>query len=62
MQHQFDYDYQDAELVPYAEKRIPAMLEKAKTGLLFFNNHVRAQAPKNARQLITMLIRQGVLS
>ncbi|MBU0995807.1 MAG: DUF72 domain-containing protein [Proteobacteria bacterium] len=62
MQHQFDYDYQEAELSLYAEKRIPHMVEKAKTGLLFFNNHVRAQAPKNARQIIAMLVRKGVLS
>lgn len=61
MQHQFDYDYTDAELSVWAEERIPAMAGQAKTGLLFFNNHVRAQAPKNAFQLIQMLIRQGLI-
>ena len=60
MQHQFDYDYQQAELAPYADHRIPAMLEKAGAGLVFFNNHVRAQAPKNARQLMDMLIQKGI--
>lgn len=55
MQNQFDYDYPDAELSPWADQRIPAMLEKAGKGFVFFNNHVRAQAPKNARQLMELL-------
>lgn len=61
MQHQFDYDYTASELAPWAETRIPIMAEQARTGLLFFNNHVRAQAPKNALQLIAMLLQKGLL-
>ncbi len=60
MQLQFDYDYSDAELSVWAEERIPVMVEQAKAGFVFFNNHVRAQAPKNAFQLIKMLIKQGL--
>jgi len=60
MQQQFDYDYTAAELSPWADQRIPQMAAQAGTGLVFFNNHVRAQAPNNALQLIQMLIRQGL--
>jgi uncharacterized protein YecE (DUF72 family) len=31
------------------------MAARAATGLIFFNNHVRAQAPRNAVQLIRLL-------
>ncbi|MDY6824603.1 MAG: DUF72 domain-containing protein [Thermodesulfobacteriota bacterium] len=61
MQHQFDYDYTDAELAAWADEKIPRMAEQARAGFLFFNNHVRAQAPKNAARLTRMLIRQGLV-
>ncbi len=61
MQQQFDYDYTAAELSPWARKRLPQMAEQAATGLVFFNNHVRAQAPNNALALTQMLIQQGLL-
>ena len=51
MQNQFDYDYSEAELSEWSQTRIPAMAEKARTGVVFFNNHVRGQAPRNARML-----------
>jgi uncharacterized protein YecE (DUF72 family) len=38
------------------------MAGQARTGVLFFNNHVRAQAPKNARQLIRLLVERGLLA
>jgi uncharacterized protein YecE (DUF72 family) len=31
------------------------MARQAKTGIIFFNNHVRGQAPKNARTLMAQL-------
>lgn len=61
MQNQFDYDYSDAELREWTDGRIAKMVQHAGNGILFFNNHVRAQAPKNARRLISMLIERGLL-
>jgi uncharacterized protein YecE (DUF72 family) len=61
MQIQFDYDYSDGELQECTEKIIIPMTRYAGNGLIFFNNHVRAQAPKNARRLISMLIERGLL-
>lgn len=55
MQKQFDYDYTDAELQEWTEGPIPAMARRARTGAVFFNNHVRAQAPRNARRLSRLL-------
>jgi uncharacterized protein YecE (DUF72 family) len=54
MQQQFDYDYTDAELAEWLPA-IETMAAKAESGILFFNNHVRAQAPKNAEQLAAQL-------
>lgn len=61
MQKQFDYDYGTAELNEWAVSRIVPMAGRCRRGLVFFNNHVRAQAPANARQLSTMLAEQGLL-
>ena len=55
MASQFDYDYTDAELQAWIDEKISHMAEKAKRGVLFFNNHVRGQAPKNARSLAELL-------
>jgi len=57
MQKQFDYDYSDDELAQWYRTRIPEMARQAKTGIIFFNNHVRGQAPKNARMLMEQLAR-----
>jgi uncharacterized protein YecE (DUF72 family) len=54
MQQQFDYDYTDAELAEWLPA-IETMAAKAESGILFFNNHVRAQAAKNAEQLAAQL-------
>ena len=61
MQMQFDYDYSDIELQECIDKVIIPMTRRAGSGVIFFNNHVRAQAPKNARRLISMLIEKGLL-
>jgi uncharacterized protein YecE (DUF72 family) len=61
MEQQFDYDYSDAELSEWVEKRITPMTGRARRGVMFFNNHVRAQAPRNAEALWRLLQRQGLL-
>jgi uncharacterized protein YecE (DUF72 family) len=60
MQKQFDYCYDRRELEDWAATRIPAMAARSRRGLVFFNNHVRAQAPVNARHLMTLLAEQGL--
>ena len=62
MQKQFDYDYTDDELREWTDGRIEKMAKQTRAGALFFNNHVRAQAPQNARQLMRLLIERGLLS
>lgn len=59
MQKQFDYNYTPAELQQWSQGRIPKMAARARTGILFFNNHVRAQAPGNAQLLKEQLAAQG---
>ena len=61
MQKQFNYDYPDDELREWAEDKIEKMAKQARTGVIFFNNHVRAQAPANARKLINQLMERGFL-
>ncbi|MGD8294038.1 MAG: DUF72 domain-containing protein, partial [Desulfobacterales bacterium] len=56
MQKQFDYDYGDDELQQWADIHIAKMARHADSGIIFFNNHVRAQAPRNALRLINLLI------
>jgi uncharacterized protein YecE (DUF72 family) len=60
MQQQFDYLYNEAELAEWVDRRIDPMARQARTGLLFFNNHVGAQAARNARQLTLMLAERGL--
>jgi uncharacterized protein YecE (DUF72 family) len=61
MQKQFDYDYGDDELRRWANRRIAKMTRHASSGIIFFNNHVRAQAPRNAVRLIKLLIERGLM-
>ena len=61
MQKQFDYDYGDDELRRWANRRIAKMTRHASSGIIFFNNHVRAQAPRNAVRLINLLIERGIM-
>ena len=60
MQKQFDYRYGQDELRDWAETRIASMAGRSRRGVVFFNNHVRAQAPANARQLMALLAGQGM--
>jgi len=60
LQQQFDYDYRSAELREWVEGPIPRMASHAASGLIFFNNHVRAQAPRNAVQLVRLLAERGL--
>jgi uncharacterized protein YecE (DUF72 family) len=61
MQKQFNYDYTTAELHEWTEEQIERMAGQARNGLLFFNNHVRAQAPRNALAMIQLLAAQGLI-
>ncbi|MFH2059178.1 MAG: DUF72 domain-containing protein [Pseudomonadota bacterium] len=57
MQKQFDYDYSDTKLREWADIIKTNMIPHARSGGIFFNNHVRGQAPKNALRLIDLLFR-----
>jgi uncharacterized protein YecE (DUF72 family) len=59
---QFDYDYSDDELLSWIDQRLRRILDAAKTGVLFFNNHVRGQAPRNARRLLHLIGKAGLLA
>ncbi len=61
MQKQFDYDYSDAELKTWTTDTIAKMAAQAQNGYMFFNNHVRAQAPENAKTLIKQLCEFGLM-
>jgi uncharacterized protein YecE (DUF72 family) len=60
MQRQFDYNYSDHELHEWIENKIEPMSDRACRGIIFFNNHVRAQAPKNARRMVELLKEQNL--
>jgi uncharacterized protein YecE (DUF72 family) len=60
MQQQFDYSYADEELREGIETRIETMQARARQGVLFFNNHVRGQAPENARRMVRLLVERGL--
>ncbi len=55
MQKKFNYDYSDQELRAWCDQYLTSMAAKADRGILVFNNHVRAQAPKNGRRLAAIL-------
>ena len=57
MQKQFDYDYAHWELAKWAATIKTAMMQNTAGGGIFFNNHVRGQAPKNALHLIDLLLK-----
>jgi uncharacterized protein YecE (DUF72 family) len=60
MQLQFDYSYSDDELREWVEGNIERMRRRARRGVIFFNNHVRAQAPENALRMVKLLKDQGM--
>ncbi len=51
MQKKFDYSYTKTELEEWNRRYLTPMRSRANRGILFFNNHVRAQAPANAALL-----------
>ncbi len=55
MQKKFDYGYSADELRQWTSTRLQTLASHAERGIIFFNNHVRAQAPNNARQLIDII-------
>ncbi len=61
MQLQFDYGYSDDELHKWVENKIEPMSDRARKGVIFFNNHVRAQAPENARRMVALLKERGLM-
>jgi uncharacterized protein YecE (DUF72 family) len=61
MATQFDYDYSDDEMGTWIDESLRGLVDAAKTGVLFFNNHVRGQAPRNARRLLKLLQETGVV-
>ncbi|MFO7754211.1 MAG: DUF72 domain-containing protein [Desulfobacteraceae bacterium] len=60
MQDQFNYDYTGDELSSLVKSTIRPMAKKAAAGCIFFNNHVAAQAPRNAERLISLLKKGGI--
>ena len=60
MQRQFDYNYSDDELHEWIQNKIEPMSQRARRGIIFFNNHVRAQAPENARRMVGLLKEQNL--
>ncbi|MCP4714646.1 MAG: DUF72 domain-containing protein [Deltaproteobacteria bacterium] len=60
MQLQFDYNYSDQEMQTWIREKIGPMSTKARKGVIFFNNHVRAQAPNNAKGMIQLLADHGL--
>lgn len=55
MQKQFDYMYSREELQEWISSMITPMAARAGRGAVFFNNHVRGQAPANARTFMELL-------
>ena len=56
---QFDYDYRRDELAEWVETRLERMARSARRAFVFFNNHVAAQAPKDAEILEGLLRGRG---
>jgi len=61
MQKKFDYDYSRAELEEWYTRHIRSMASRASRGIIFFNNHVRAQAPRNGLVLQRVISRENAL-
>ena len=59
-QARFDYNYTEEELREWIENRIAPMAARARHGLVLFNNHVNAQAPRNALLMGRLLREYGL--
>ena len=55
MQQKFDYSYSIDELQQWKESYLQPLRKEAKKGVVFFNNHVRGQAPANAKLFENLL-------
>ena len=55
MQKKFDYSYSEDELREWNRNTLSRLRSRAERGVVFFNNHVRAQAPANAALLQRIL-------
>lgn len=62
MQKKFNYDYLDDELEQVCDRHLLKMAAASRRGVIFFNNHVRARAPENAKRLLKVLDRQGMVN
>jgi uncharacterized protein YecE (DUF72 family) len=62
MQKKFDYDYSEQELHRWCEHELGPLSGRASRGIIFFNNHVRAQAPRNALLLDSLIGKKAVRS
>jgi uncharacterized protein YecE (DUF72 family) len=59
MQKKFNYDYSDDELQFWCENYILPMAARSGRGIVLFNNHVGAQAPRNGAKLASILAQQS---
>lgn len=55
MQKKFNYDYSEEELRAWCTSYLLPMAMQSERGIVLFNNHVRAQAPRNGRRLLEIL-------
>lgn len=55
MQHKFNYNYSYEELEELYERYLKTLISNSSKGVLYFNNHVAAHAPNNAKQLTKLL-------
>lgn len=55
MQKKFNYDYSDEELRAWCAGYLPIIAAGVERGILLFNNHVRAQAPRNGSRLAAIV-------
>ena len=56
----FDYYYRESELREWVERHITSMARQSRSGVIVFNNHIRAQAPENALVLMRLLREYGL--
>ncbi|MCP3890148.1 MAG: DUF72 domain-containing protein [Desulfobulbaceae bacterium] len=59
MQKKFNYNYSEEELRAWCDSYLLPMAARAEKGIIFFNNHVRAQAPQNGKRLEAILQEQS---
>ncbi len=55
MQQKFDYSYSKEELAEWNDTHLQNLRTGAEKGIVFFNNHVRGQAPENANLFQALL-------